>query len=67
MPLASDGSVSQTHVKRFLLELALSRSTRNAERSNVNLTQHARQFRKGFGPNAQAWCRKSNVDIEMGL
>lgn len=56
MPLVSDGSVSQTHVKTFLLDVALSRSTGNAERSDVKLTKHARQFRKGFGPKAQFWC-----------
>ena len=67
MPLVSDGSVSQTHVKTFLLDVALSRSTENAERSDVKLTKHARQFRKGFGFKTPFWCRKSNIDIEMRL
>lgn len=67
MPLVSDGSASQTHVKTFLLDVALSRSTGNAERSDVNLTKHARQFGKGFGFKTPFWCRKSNIVIKMRL
>ena len=64
--MVSDGSVSQTHVKAFLMDVALSRSIGNAELSDVNLTKHVRQSRKVSGSNAKLWCREPN-DIEMRL